>query len=43
MDSSDIKSLEIFRSKDTLIAARPDLEGDHLDKDEKSQRGEKKH
>ncbi len=41
MDSSDAESLEAPRSKGALIGARPDLEGDHLDKDGRGQRGEK--
>ncbi len=40
MDSSDVESLEVPRSKGTPIDARPDLEGDHLDKDKRGQRGE---
>ncbi len=40
MDSSDAESLEALRSKGAPINTRPDLEGDHLDKDGRGQRGE---
>ncbi len=40
MDSSDAESLEAPRSEGAPIGARPDLEGDHLDKDGRGQRGE---
>ncbi len=39
IDSSDVESLEVLRSKGAPISARPDLEEDHLDKDRRGQRG----
>ncbi len=35
MDSSNAESLEVFRSEGASIGARPDLEGDHLDINER--------
>ncbi len=40
IDSLDTESLEAPRSKRAPISARPDLEGDHLNKDARGQRGE---
>lgn len=41
MDSLDIESLKVTKSKSAPISTKLDLEEDHLDKDRKSQRGEK--
>ncbi len=39
MDISDAEFLKPPRSESAPIGARPNLEGDHLDKDGKGQRG----
>ncbi len=43
MDSSDAESLEASRSEGVLIGAKPNLKGDHLDKDERGQKGKEGH
>lgn len=43
MDSSDVEFLEVPRSERPPIHARPDLEGDYIDKDGRGQRDKKSH
>ncbi len=40
MDGSDVEFLKTPKSESAPISSRADLEGDHLDKDRRGQRGE---